>query len=325
MTKQKTVSLVGPINADILVIGNYQGNWRNDFEWQEPADISFCVAGSSGYTLLDFQKLGNRTRIFSSIGGDGFGTGLLAQMKQAGVDTKLVTVHAGQKTAIGVYWLMHGNKKRPLAYHMSEFAPWPETWDEATENELLDADLLHCGGYLHYPAVFFGRTAELFQKAKQRGLVTSIDTQFPLLPDRTRSPWRLNMTDILPYVDVLIADENEIRSFAGMEDADQAAKSALLPETKAVVVKFGARGSRVYTHGGVFKQEVVDVGETVDTIGAGDAYGAAFMTYYIDGKPIEQCAKFASAAAGFTVTKAGGTAGMPDRREVEDFIAAYAI
>lgn len=319
--KTKKISVVGPINADILAIANYRGNWREDFEWASAADISLCVAGSSGYTLQDFQKLGSDARIFASIGGDGIGAALKEEMQRVGINIDYLTTHPSETTAIGVYWLMHGNKKRPLAYQTSKFSPWPTEWDKATEDALLDADLLHCGGYLHYPEMYFGKTTELFKKAKQRGVITSVDTQFPLMPEEVETPWIKNMTDILPYIDVLIMDEQEAQALVGAKDADQAAEMLLCYNIKVLVIKFGKNGSRIYANGYIIHQPAIDIGQTVDSIGAGDAFGAAFMTYYMDGKSIKECAHFASVVAGFTVTQAGGIKGMPDRVAAEKYIS----
>jgi sugar/nucleoside kinase (ribokinase family) len=208
---------------------------------------------------------------------------------------------------------------------MSPFSPWPQSWTKETEITLLDADLLHCGGYLHYPAMFFGKTTELFCHAKDQGIVTSIDTQFPLVPGKTKSPWLLNMTDILPFVDVLIMDEHEARSFAGTEEIDAAVHSIQQYKTKVIIIKFGELGSRVYTLGMVLEQPAFTIAEPVDSIGAGDAYGSAFMTYYIHNRSIEECARFASIVASFTVTKAGGILGFPTTIEAENFIDQHNI
>lgn len=323
--KQKRIAVVGPINADIMVIGDYQGDWKNSFEWTSPADISLCVAGSSGYTLQDFALLGNHVKVFSAIGDGGIGVGLKSQMEQMGIDTHLLTVHEGKKTAVAVYWLMHGNKKRPFAYEMSPFPPWPQNWDDITEDDLLDADLLHCGGYLHYSEVYFGKTAALFRHARERGLLTSIDTQFPLSPSGTKTPWMLNMTDVLPYVDVLIMDETEARMMTGEQDLDSAIDALMQHPVSVLAVKMGREGSVVVSRQERIRQCAVSVGETVDSIGAGDAYGAAFLTYYLEGRSPADCARFASTVAGFTVTAAGGVRGMPSRDGAETYIQAKEV
>ena len=48
------------------------------------------------------------------------------------------------------YVLLFGSRKRPLAYRVGTHDPWPLTFDAADRDYLLDARLLHCGGYLHF-------------------------------------------------------------------------------------------------------------------------------------------------------------------------------
>jgi sugar/nucleoside kinase (ribokinase family) len=244
-------------------------------------------------------------------------------MQQMGIDVSHLSIEKNQKTAIAVYWLMHGNRKRPFAYEQSAFDPWPQTWSTETEEFLLDTELLHCGGYLHYSPVYFGNTAHLYKEAKAKGILTSIDTQFPLSPFGTRTPWMLNMTDILPYVDVLITDENEAINLTGAEDTERAARILMDTGIRVLVVKFGKDGSKIYYGQDVYEQKAVCPGELVDSIGAGDAYGAAFLTYYMEGRPIPDCAEFAATVAGFSVTALGGISGVPTREQAENFIKSY--
>ncbi|MCM3781534.1 ribokinase [Neobacillus mesonae] len=57
--------------------------------------------------------------------------------------------------------------------------------------------------------------------------------------------------------------------------------------------------------------------EAVDTTGAGDTFNAAFAVALAEGKPLEECVKFANRAASLSVTKFGAQGGMPTRDEVE--------
>ena len=289
----KRVSIIGPINADIMVVGNYGGDWKGNFEWESPAEIEFYSAGSSGYTIQDFNRLGSRTRIFSSVGNDVFGKYIVDQLKAEEIDTDLLSVEKGN-TALAVYWLMHGNKKRPMAFKMSNFNPWKSEISRQQIDRLLDCDLLHCGGYLHYSAMYNGITSEIFKTAHERNIITSIDTQFPLSAD-VHKPWSHYMEDIIPYVDVLIMDENEARAMTGDVDLDECAKKMIQMNGKIVVIKMGEKGSLIYSKEDKIVQKAIKIGDTIDTIGAGDAFGAAFMTYYMENKPLEICAKFAAA------------------------------
>jgi len=60
----------------------------------------------------------------------------------------------------------------------------------------------------------------------------------------------------------------------------------------------------------------------VDSIGAGDAFDAAFLLGLLEGWALERTALFAAVTAGFTVGGVGGAAAMPTRAQVEAYIAA---
>ena len=63
--------------------------------------------------------------------------------------------------------------------------------------------------------------------------------------------------------------------------------------------------------------------EVVDTLGAGDVWHGALALGLAEGQPLEQAVVFANAAAAIKCTKFGGRTGIPDRRQVTDFLAAY--
>jgi len=56
--------------------------------------------------------------------------------------------------------------------------------------------------------------------------------------------------------------------------------------------------------------------QVADTVGAGDAFTAALLTQHLEGKPLEQAARFANAYAAIVSSKRGGTP-IVTREEVE--------
>ena len=88
---------------------------------------------------------------------------------------------------------------------------------------------------------------------------------------------------------------------------------------KLVVLKNGEAGSRVY-----YKDQVIDVPTfkvtEIDPTGAGDTFCGAFLTALIEGKSLEECARFANAAGAISVRKKGPMEGAPSREELELFL-----
>jgi sugar/nucleoside kinase (ribokinase family) len=312
------VAVVGPLNVDLLITGEAPSNFEELTRWEGPADIQMTAAGSVGYLVQDLARLGLDVGLVSCLPDDQLGAFQLDALRRAGVDVDRVRLVPETVGTIVAYVLLFGSRKRPLAYSLGTHDPWPLTFDPADLDCLLDARLLHCGGYLHFDSVYHGATTDVFRQAKARGLITSIDTQFPAKP--LARPWLSAMSDILPYVDVLFVDEREAGSLADREDLAEAAATLREAGPTTVVVKQGGEGASVFTRDAVFYQPAVPVAPLVDSIGAGDAFDAGFLLGLLEGWPLELTARFAAVAAGFSVGGAGGSAAMPTRAQVEGYI-----
>lgn len=315
----RDVSAVGPLNIDLLITGDAPPTPDELTHWEGPADIQMTAAGSVGYLVQDLARLGLDVGLVSCLPDDQLGAFQLDALRRAGVDVDRVRLVPDTTGTIVAYVLLFGSRKRPLAYRLGTHDPWPLAFGAADLDHLLDARLLHCGGYLHFDSVYHGATTDLFRQARARGLITSIDSQFPAKP--LARPWLAAMSDILPYVDVLFVDEREARSLAGQEDLAEAAAVLRDAGPGTVVVKQGSEGAAVFTAEGVIHQPAVAVAPLVDSIGAGDAFDAAFILGLLEGWPLERTARFAAVTAGFTVGGVGGSAAMPTRAQVEAWMA----
>jgi 2-dehydro-3-deoxygluconokinase len=303
------VSVVGPLNIDLLIIGDGPPNWESIPTWDGPARMEMTAAGSVGYTVANLAKLGLSVGVSSCLPDDPLGVFIQTALQRAGVDTRLVQMIPDTLGGIGVYILLFGSRKRPLTYRLPTHPLWPLRFSDNEIENLLDARVLHCGGYLHFQEAWHGATRELFQEAHRRGLTTAMDPQFPLFA--MQQPWMTALEDVLPYVDILFCDEGEARQITAQPDLEVAARQLLDAGPLIVAIKQGDKGSTVYRLDGQFHQEAVIVGELVDSIGAGDAYDAGFLFGLLQGWRAEKCALFASVAAGFTVTGVGGSNTMP--------------
>jgi sugar/nucleoside kinase (ribokinase family) len=315
----RDVSVVGPLNLDLLIIGEAPLNPDELARWEGPADIQMAAAGSVGYLAQDLARLGLDVGLVSCLPDDQIGAFQLDALRSAGVHVDRVRLAPDTVGTVVAYVLLFGSRKRPLFYRLGTHEPWPLSFEPADLDYLLDARILHCGGYLHFDSVYHGATTDLFREARARGLTTSIDTQFPATP-LTR-PWLPAMDDILPYVDVLFVDEREARDLTDREDVAEAAAILRNAGPATVVVKQGSDGARVFAGGVVLYQPAVQVAPLVDSIGAGDAFDAGFLLGLLEGWPLERCARFAAVTAGFSVGGIGGSAAMPKRAQVEGFMA----
>ena len=268
------------------------------------------AAGSVGYTVQNLARFGLSVMVCSCLPDDPLGSFVVDTLRHAGADTSLVHRIPGTVIGIGVYMLMFGSRKRPLAYRLPTHDFWPYQLSPDERAALLDARVLHCGGYLHAQAAWHGDLVGLFREAHQRGLLTALDPQFPLW--EMPSPWLPALADLLPFVTVLFCDEGEARSISGYQALDDCGAHLLDSGPETVVIKCGDQGSRVYQHGAApIVQAAITLGPFVDSIGAGDTFDAGYLYGRLNGWAPEDCALCAAIAAGFTVTGSGGSAAMP--------------
>jgi 2-dehydro-3-deoxygluconokinase len=306
----KDVSVVGPLNIDLLVIGSGPQDWETIPTWDGPATIEMAAAGSVGYTIQGLARFGLSVQVSSALPDDPLGAFILDALQRAGIDTALVQKTSGSDVGIAVYMLLFGSRKRPLAYRLPTHELWPSHFSSQEAERLLDARLLHSGGYLHYQQAWHGDMRDLFKAARQRGLATSMDPQFPLFA--LEQPWIVALEDVLPYVDLLFCDETEAQKITDQHDLDHAARTLLDTGIQTLIIKQGLEGSTLYQGNWQHHQAAVVLGELVDSIGAGDVFDAGVLYGWLQHWPWERCLLFASVAAGFTATGIGGVQTLPD-------------
>lgn len=312
------VSVVGPLNIDLLIRGDGPPDWDAIPTWEGPADIEMAAAGSVGYTVQNLARLGVSVQVCSCLPDDALGGFVQDALKRANVDTTLVTQMTKTVGGIGAYLLLFGSRKRPLAYRMPTHPLWPLSFDNETQRRLLDARAFHSGGYLHFREAWHGALCDIYHTARERGLLTTMDPQFPLVG--LEVPWLPALEDVLPYVDILLCDQHEACGLTGLDDLTAAGRRLLDAGAGTVIIKQGAEGSLAFRGARVISQPAIVVGELVDTIGAGDTYDAGIVYGTLQGWPLERCMRFASAAAGYSVTGAGGSASMPSLETLLEYI-----
>ncbi|MBQ9537126.1 MAG: carbohydrate kinase [Desulfovibrionaceae bacterium] len=131
------------------------------------------------------------------------------------------------------------------------------------------------------------------------------------------------ITASLAHCEVLKCNAEELpilTSFAGLKHADAAAYYAYLQETYAINCMIYTEGSKQST---VFLNDTVSVLPTaqttvVDTVGAGDSFGAACICGLLKGLPLQDAHAFATKVASFVCTQEGAMPEFPSCFKLKD-------
>ena len=308
------IGVLGPINIDLILRGNAPQDIETLRKWTGPSEVTCLLAGAAGYVAQDLTKLGNDVHLVTCLSDDPFGDLLQNALKKAGISIQHVVVERNTLSAMAIFLLLFGDKKRPLTFRLPTHHGWPPLLSEAARDYLLDANLLHCCGYLHFPDLWTEQVPTLLKDAKARGLLTSLDPQFPLTP--LNPPWITVLDPLLPHLDVIFIDESEAMNITSINTPVDAG-AALAKRVPIVVLKQGEKGAKIFSKGKIYPIPVEPPQKFTDSIGAGDAFDAGFLQGFLEGLPVETAGKLGSRAASLSLAGCGGSETFPTRQELK--------
>lgn len=123
-----------------------------------------------------------------------------------------------------------------------------------------------------------------------------------------------DLQDYLSNVDIVKIGNDEFQTFEEPEEEVLENLIGMGPEVS--ILTLGGKGCVVCSDGEFTRIESLDV-KVEDLTGAGDVFGAAFLSNYIDNEDPVQSAKFATVAAGLKIEYKGST-GFPSEEEIKE-------
>ncbi len=316
---QRRVAVIGPLNMDLFMRGSAPLKRDELNSWVGPSEVELLVAGSIGYTVQVFARLGWHVDVCSTVGSDAFGATIRHELEARGIDCRHLA-QADGVTAIALYVMLWGGTKRPMTYRLPGFEPWPDPPPALDSDAPADGEppltLLHSGGLLHFPQMWRRGMAELFARTRARGVMTSIDPQFPLtdLP----APWLPHVADVVGHADVLLCDEHEGRMLFEQTSVEGMIQAGHKAGPRIVAIKRGAAGAVVSDGRTMISQPAAHVDQALvrEAVGAGDAFDAGFLDALADGADIATAVRFATAAAAVSLAGRGGAEAIGGRASV---------
>jgi ribokinase len=128
--------------------------------------------------------------------------------------------------------------------------------------------------------------------------------------------------EVFGLCDFITPNETETEALTGLpvrneKEAETAAKFLNELGVKTPIITMGEQGAFLHEHGLI---PAFDVGEVVETTGAGDAFNGGFAVALSEGKSALEAVKFGCATASISVTRPGTAPSMPARDEVEKLL-----
>jgi sugar/nucleoside kinase (ribokinase family) len=259
------------------------------------SEISDSPGGSGANQAAGLGALGARVRFAGRVGAADLAAHTTV-LKAAGVDARL---SADPDASTGRIVVLARDGRRDM---FTDRGANLNLVPADLPDGLLDgAGLLHVSGYaLFHPGVG-AAVGDLMRRARVRGVDTSVDPCSAAFlrdsgPEAFRS-WARGGQLIFPNL-------AEGRVLTGERAPDDVA-DALLADHPVVALKLGAKGALIASRDGTRLRFPSASAQVLDTTGAGDAFCAGFLTAWASGRPLDDCARAAIAAAAQAVATVG--------------------
>ena len=166
---------------------------------------------------------------------------------------------------------------------------------------------------------------ELPLDAVETGLRIARAAGVPTILNPAPAPEHPLPDELIAQSDNFIPNETEAALLTGLPveslaDAERAADALLARGAANVILTLGARGSLLRSRTQSIAIPAFNAGSVLDTTGAGDAFCGAFAAVLAEGLAPVDAARFASAAAAISVTRAGTAPSMPRRAEIDALV-----
>jgi ribokinase len=298
------VTVMGSFIADLTVLTPQLPGWG-----QTVLGSGFRIgAGGKGSNqAVAAARLGARVSFIGALGRDAFGELARRTWRDEGVDTAFCADTAEHPTGSAAVLVHEGHGENAIVV------------DPGSGLHLTVADVDRAAGRIAASAVFVTQL-EVTLPVVARGLAIARGAGATTILNP--APAALLDAAVYPLCDYLTPNESEAAGLvgfpvSGVEAAGRAADVLLARGARHVVVTLGSRGALVRTAHVSEHVRAVVAGPVVETTGAGDAFNGALAVGLAERMDVVAATRFACAAAGISVTRAGTSASMPTRAEVE--------
>ncbi|MFC4223302.1 sugar kinase [Lysinibacter cavernae] len=313
------MSALAPV--DVLTFGEALGSFRAPARLRMGGGINLDVAGAELNVAIGLARLGHSVRWASKVGADEIGELTLRTLLAERVLVDSVVRDPAHPSALMLVDKPRADQARVQYYRTDSAA------STLAESDLVPAlaakpRIVHATGITAaLSKSASSATTFALRTAVAQGAIVSFDV------NHRSQLWSAETAisvigKFIPFISVLVASADELPLAAGGETDEQVAVEQLIAGgISEVVVKRGADGATAYSAAGRQDADAFRV-SVVDTIGAGDAFTAGYLSAMLDGLDIEARLQRGVAAGACAVGSASDWQAAPERTELERLLTA---
>jgi tagatose kinase len=310
----KSILTIGEILVEIMATEKGDG-------FLEPVSlIGPFPSGAPAIFIDQAAKFGQPAAIIGCVGNDDFGRVNLDRLRRDGVDVEGVRIDPEMATG-SAFVRYRPDGSRAFVYNIKHSASGAISLDACAKAVLNRSDHLHVMG----TALSSPNIVEVVHAAaeaiKARGGTISFDPN--LRPEILNLPGLREACETLfRRCDLFLPSGVELYLFTQAKEEKAAVAEILGRGVRAIVHKRGADGASYFDSATRRTQAGFEV-EEVDPTGAGDCFGATFVSCWLRDMPPARCLAYAAASGALAVTRQGPMEGAASQAELDAFLAGH--
>lgn len=270
------------------------------------------LGGAELNVAVALARLGHRSGWAGLLGDDEFGKQILSFARGEQVDVS--RAHLVSEAPTGVYFKERGalGQLRTYYYRRASAAS-TMCFEDLDLDYLLSAEFLHLTGITPTLSDSCNDLVErLLAEANQRGTLVSFDANVRWRLFNGRDPREL-YEPLVERTDLLFLSDEEVELLFGGSDPE--ALRLAQEDLRAQTVVVHGKGGALAVDGDTLIEKEGYSAEVVDTVGAGDAFVAGFLSGRLRNWTTEECLGLANACGACAVSVPGDAESMPTEDE----------
>lgn len=261
-------------------------------------NVVITPGGEVASTLCHFTSLGGTAAIESRIANDTYALLFLDNLKAKNVallsDKRLIDK---DDTSVNIHLITPDATKTTLLYRGKS---------AKVSQQDISYNLLKNGKYLLLEGSIWSLESKVLKRAVNASSKISVKTIFMLSDVNSTKEFRTQLLDLLPDIDILIGNENEIKALFDTDSIDIAIAS-IKHHNLTSAITLGDKGAILVSQEG----EIIDVpvynldAKVIDKSGAGSAFTAGLLYGIINNKSLTESGLIAAKTAAITIRHVG--------------------
>lgn len=310
----KRIVTIGEILVEIMATDRGDG-------FREPVPlVGPFPSGAPAIFADQAARFGQPAAMIGCVGDDDFGRVNLDRLNRDGVDVSGIRIDPEAATG-SAFVRYRPDGSRVFVFNIKHSASGHIALDAAARAVLDRSDHLHVMGTALFSPAIVAVVTEAAGLVKARGGTVSFDPN--LRPEMLNLPGLREACEALfRQCDLFLPSGEELLLFTTAKDEIAAVAEILSHGVRAIVHKRGAAGAAYFDAGTRLIQPGFAVTE-IDPTGAGDSFGATFVSCWLRDMPPARCLAYAAASGAMAVTRQGPMEGATSQDELDAFLASH--